>query len=229
MLKEIKHVIFKLEDKPKAFSKYQNEISKCWKDYSRDRKDDFDGEVIAVTNISSKEDIYDITISVIKYSELIYSKMIKEIKIKALFSGGYIITRDNYICFALNKKNVINLVGGLASSEDIVNSTYDSSLCMLREFKEELGLNLNDNKFRYSIKYIKYSTEEDIKKNHSIGLIYEIKTDYTKDELNNLFISMNHDNELKELIFLRKNEISKLNEYDKVVYIDELYSLIKGE
>lgn len=225
MLKDVKKINFKLEDN-KVFSEYQNEISEYWKEFSKEKNDVFDGDVIAVSNIEENDLSYDITINLIKYSELIFSKKIN-IGLKALFSGGYIITSDNYVCFALNKNNKINLVGGMASIDDILNNKYNPNLCMIREFKEEIGLNLNSDKFKYNIKYIKNSNENE--KNNSIGLIYKINTNYTKDELNNLFINNNHDDELKELIFLRKNELSRLDSYDKVVYINELYSLIEGE
>ena len=38
----------------------------------------------------------------------------------------------------------------------IINNKYESDLCLTREFKEEIGLDINSDKFNYNIKYIKY-------------------------------------------------------------------------
>ena len=97
-----------------------------------------------------------------------------------------------------------------------------------REVKEEIGLDITDDRFVFNIKYLKCPNEkEDEKAYYPVGLIYEIKTDYTKQELNDLFSVMEHDSELKFLIFLKKNEHSKLDGYAKKDYIDSLYNLIE--
>ena len=153
--------------------------------------------------------------------------MVGNIKTRSLFSGGYILTNDNYICFVIDKNSIMNLVGGMASIEDFIKDKYNPNLCIAREFKEEIGLDINSDKFIYSIKYIKYPNDiEDIKFHYSVGLIYEIRADYSKDELDYLFNHSKHDNEIKSIFYLKLNECANLNEYIKKDYIDELYSLI---
>lgn len=202
-------------------------MANYWNDFSKNTPEVFNGDVISVFDIRNLNGYYNITINIIKYCDVIYSKMVGNIKTRALFSGGYILTNDNYIGFVIDKNNIVNLVGGMTSTEDFINDKYDSNLCMTREFKEEIGLDINSDKFDYSIVYIKYPKDsEDAMSYYPVGLIYEIKTDYSKDESNDLFNNLKHDNEINSILFLKFDEHSNLGKYLKKDYIDELYNLI---
>ena len=126
-------------------------MANYWNDFSKNTPEVFNGDVISVFDIRNLNGYYNITINIIKYCDVIYSKMVGNIKTRALFSGGYILTNDNYIGFVIDKNNIVNLVGGMTSTEDFINDKYDSNLCMTREFKEEIGLDINSDKFDYSI------------------------------------------------------------------------------
>ena len=78
------------------------------------------------------------------------------------------------------------------------------------------------------MKYLKYPSEsENIKSHYPVGIIYEIKVDYSKDELDSLFNKLEHDNEIKSILYLKLDENVNLDKYTKKEYIDELYGLIK--
>ena len=227
MLRSVKKIDFILDKNNIEFNSYKEDIDKYWNNYIKDKFDVFNGDVLSVSDIIELDEDYKLTINIIKFSNVIYSKMVGKIKTRALFSGGYILTRDNYIGFVVKMNNIVNLAGGMASIEDFIDGKYNPDLCMKREFKEEIGLDIDDDKFNYIIKYIKYpSDKENIKSHYPVGLIYEIKTNYSKDELNTLFNRSKHDNEIKAILFLNFNDWSKLNKYTRKGYIDELYHLI---
>lgn len=227
MLKNIKKINFILSQNNNEYDSYKEDIVKYWNDFSKDKTEIFNGDVVSVQDINESNDDYKLTLNIIKFSDVVYSKMVGKIKTRALFSGGYILTSDNYIGFVIDRRNIVNLVGGMASIEDFVDDKYDPNLCMVREFKEELGLDIDSDKFDYVIKYIKCpSDSENMQSHYPIGLIYEIKTDYSKEELSSLFNDSKHDNEINSILFLSFNDSDKLKQYTKNAYIDELYRLI---
>ena len=229
MLKKVAQVNFTLKN-DNHFQEYKDEINSFWIKESSKRSDVFDGDIFSAVDIIEKGEVFNITICQIKFSDLIYSKYVGNIKTRAIFSGGYIITSDNYYCLVLDKTNNINLVGGMACPLDTENGVYNPDICLLREAYEEIGIDINSDKFNYSIKYLKCpNNEENLKNNYSVGTLYEIKTSYTKDELNNIFLNSNHDNEIISLITFKKDDFSKYDGYQKKDYIDELYSLICDE
>ena len=228
MLKSVKNINFILNKNNNHFKKYRKEISNYWDDFSKNKLDMFNGDVLSVSNIKELNGDYNITINIIKFSDVVYSKMVGNIRTRSLFSGGYILTNDNYVCFIIDKNNNVSLAGGMASKEDFVNDKYNPNLCIAREFKEEIGLDINSDKFNYSIKYIKYPNDiEDKKFHYPVGVLYEIRTEYNKDEFDSLFNNLKHDNEIKSILYLNLDEYADLSEYSKKDYIDELYSLIK--
>lgn len=230
MLKKVKNINFLLKEKNNEFDLYKKDILNYWNQYCKNNPNVFNGYVISASNIEQYDDDYNITINIIKYCDSIYSRMIGKIKTRIIFSGGYIITKDNYICFAINENDVVNLIGGVASLEDISNSNYNPDLCLIREFKEEIGLNLMDKNFIFNIKYLKCPKENECDcKYYSTGLIYEIKSNYNKKELIDLFNNSNHDDEIISLLFLKSNEFFKLKKHNKKDYIDELCELIEKE
>ena len=230
MLKNIKKFNFILSQNNNEYDSYKEDIVKYWNDFSKDKTEIFNGDVVSVQDINETNDDYKLTLNIIKFSDVVYSKMVGKIKTRALFSGGYILTSDNYIGFVIDRRNTLNLVGGMASTEDFINNKYNPNLCMFREFKEELGIDIECDKFNSVIKYIKYPAgSENTQSHYPTGLIYEIKTNYTKEELSSLFNTSKHDNEINSILFLNYDDCDKLSQYTKKDYIDELYRLIIKE
>ena len=207
----------------------KKEIEKEWIKFSKDKnpKDFFDGDIYCVTDID--ESIPLISISKTKYSYLIYAQKTNKLVIRSLFSAGYIRTSDNYVCIILNNRNRLNTIGGMANNRDIKDDKFDYDGCLIREFKEELGIELNSNlNFKIKLEYLKYPQGNDLDDSfYPVGTLYEIKTKYTKDELIDIFNNSKHDCEVKNLKFYNQDNYNEIYSYDKKAeYLDELFNVL---
>lgn len=202
----------------------EKNIEKEWNEIIKNNINNyFNGNIYCVTKFD--ESIPSISFSKTKFSSLMYAKKTNEIIINSLFSASYVKTSDNYICIILNNNNRLNTIGGMASDEDIIDNKYDYNKNLIREFKEELGIDLNNNDmFDVNLKYLKYPNTNE---NGSFGTLFEIKTKYTKNELQEIFNNNEHDAEVKQLMFYNQDNINELYNYDnKTVYLDELFEII---
>ncbi len=208
----------------------KNEIESVWETFfkNKNHNDFFDGDIYCVTNIDDSVPI--ITISKTKYSYLIYAKRTNKLIVRSLFSAGYIKTSDNYVCIILNNKNRLNTIGGMASNEDIINNKFDYKKCFIREFKEELGIDLNNNEnFTIDLKYLKYPDFNELNKAfYPVGTLFEVNTKYTSKELLAFFNNIDHDEkEVKEIKFYNHNNFREIYSCNnKVEYLDELFALL---
>ena len=207
----------------------KKEIEKEWIKFSKDKnpKDFFDGDIYCVTDID--ENVPLISISKTKYSYLIYAQKTNKLVIRSLFSAGYIRTSDNYVCIILNNRNRLNTIGGMANNRDIKDDKFDYDGCLIREFKEELGIELNSNlNFKIKLEYLKYPQGKDLDDSfYPVGTLYEIKTKYTKDELIDIFNNSKHDCEVKNLKFYNQDNYNEIYSYDKKEeYLDELFNVL---
>ena len=206
-----------------------NKIKSVWNDFIKGKNSNefFDGDIYCVTNIDDKKP--SITISKTKFSSLIYARQTNNLIIRSLFSAGYIKTSDNFICIILNNRNRLNTIGGMASNEDIIDNKYDYTRCFIREFKEELGIDLNNNKqFTIDLKYLKYPSNDEMNNSfYPVGSLFEVNTKYTSKEILELFNNNEHESEVKELKFYNQNNYMEIYNYDnKTEYLDELFDLI---
>ena len=67
------------------------------------------------------------------------------------------------------------------------------------------------------------------KGHYPVGTLFEIKSNYTKDQLIELFNSNKHDNEVKELKFYNIDNYKEVYSCDgkyKADYLDELFALL---
>jgi len=209
----------------------KKEIEKEWIKFSKDKnpKDFFDGYIYSVTDIDESVPLISISISKTKYSYLIYAQKTNKLVIRSLFSAGYIRTSDNYICIILNNRNVLNTIGGMADNRDIKDDKFDYDGCLIREFKEELGIELDSNpNFKIKLEYLKYPQGKDLDNSfYPVGTLYEIKTKYTKDELIDIFNNSKHDSEVKNLKFYNQDNYNEIYSYDeKAEYLDELFNVL---
>lgn len=207
----------------------KKEIEKEWIKFSKDKnpKDFFDGDIYCVTDID--ESVPLISISKTKYSYLIYAQKTNKLVIRSLFSAGYIRTSDNYVCIILNNRNRLNTIGGMANNRDIKDDKFDYDGCLIREFKEELGIELDSNlNFKIKLEYLKYPQGKDLDDSfYPVGTLYEIKTKYTKDELIDIFNNSKHDCEVKNLKFYNQDNYNEIYSYDKKAeYLDELFNVL---
>ena len=207
----------------------KKEIEKEWIKFSKDKnpKDFFDGDIYCVTDID--ESVPLISILKTKYSYLIYAQKTNKLVIRSLFSAGYIRTSDNYVCIILNNRNRLNTIGGMANNRDIKDDKFDYDGCLIREFKEELGIELKSNlNFKIKLEYLKYPQGKDLDDSfYPVGTLYEIKTKYTKDELIDIFNNSKHDCEVKKLKFYNQDNYNEIYSYDKKEeYLDELFNVL---
>ena len=207
----------------------KNKVNELWTEFIKDKdtNDFYDGDIYSVNKID--ESIPSIDVLKTKYSCLIYAKETNDLIVRSLFSAGYIKTSDNYVCIILNNRNCLNAIGGIADSQDVINNKLDCYGCLVREFKEEIGINIHNNdNFEVTLKYLKYPAGTDLKESfYPVGAIYEIKTKYTKDELIKIFNNSDREPEVKELKFYTSEnykEIFLTN--DKIDYLNELFKII---
>ena len=67
------------------------------------------------------------------------------------------------------------------------------------------------------------------KAHYPVGTIYEIKTNYTKEQLIDMFKKNGHDREVKELKFYNNDNYKDIFSCDskyKADYLDELFSIL---
>ena len=205
-------------------------IKEEWNEFIKDKDSDsfYDGDIYCVTDIDDKIPL--IKISKSKFSCLYYARKTNEITVRSLFSGGFITTSDNYVCIILNNRNnKLNAIGGMADNKDFINNKFDYYKCLVREFMEELGFDLVDeSKLDAILRFLKYPSGEELNKAYyPVGTLYEIKTNYTKDQLIDMFNKNKHDREVKELRFFNSNNYKEIYSYkSKTDYLDELFSII---
>ena len=143
---------------------------------------------------------------------------------RTLFSGGYVITCDGYYCLAVDTNGDINLIGGVSSVRDTDGGIFDPEHCLIREFREEIGVDISGEDFEYDLKFIKVPEGKEIY--FPVGLLYEVRTKHTKDELEFIFQNSAHDNELQSIKFLNRYEKEILGQNTRRPYITELFDLI---
>ena len=207
----------------------KKEIKKVWEDFSKGKNpnDFFDGDIYCVTDIDYN--VSSIKIKKTKYSYLIYAKKTNKLIIRSLFSAGYIRTIDNYVCIILNDRDRLNTIGGMADNQDIKDDKFDYEGCLIREFNEELGIDLNnDSNFEIFLSYLKYPSKDNLSISfYPVGTLYEIRTKYTKKELTDLFNKSKHESEVKELKFYNKENYKEIFLYEnKTEYLDELFNML---
>lgn len=212
-------------------------IQNFWRKYiqSNSAEDCFDGDIFLVTDIYFDKDVIIIEIGKGKYSELIYAKQTGNLHTNSLFVASYIVTSDNYLGFVMDKGERVNTIGGMADASDFINGVFKPEICLAREVKEELGVDLCDNTIfsAVSAKYLKIANEDEQKMPlYPIGILYEISTIFTKAELQKKLQNSKKKVAEKNIkpIFYAKKDYAKLDQYkNKVNYIMELFDWILKE
>ena len=138
---------------------------------------------------------------------------------------GASVTSDGYYCLAVDMNSEINLIGGVASKDDFKDGKYDPDLCLVREFREETGMDITDSHFSYTLKYLKITSGSE--NYFPVGLIYEVKTDYTKEEIEEQFKNNCRDNELQKLLFVKFDDSEEFAISTRRKYIVELFDQIR--
>jgi hypothetical protein len=83
----------------------------------------------------------------------------------------------------------------------------------------------NDYNFEIILKYLKYPARGELNiPFYPVWTLYEIKTNYKKEELIDAFDKNGHDSEIKELRSYNKDNYKEIYSYkNKTEYLDELF------
>ena len=198
MIKEIANVEFIKLDSVDPFIRFRADIEDFWDGYQRKNPDSYSEKILNVFDIREQDHEYTLNVDWINFYEALYSKHTGNIMTRTLFSGGYVITCDGYYCLAVDTYGDINLIGGVSSVKDTQGGKFVPECCLIREFREEIGVDIGGDDFAYDLKFIKVPEGKEIY--FPVGLLYEVKTKHTKDELEFIFQNSVHDNELQSIL-----------------------------
>ena len=226
MIIKIRNIEFEIIETADQFAEFRDDIEQFWTEYCRKNPEAFSEKILNVLCIEETEHGIKLQIGIANYYEAFYSKIIGNIKTRNLFSGAYILTSDGYCCLAVDTSDEINLIGGVASLKDFDQGRFIPDLCLIRECKEEMGIDITDNHFTYEPKYLKVTSGNE--NYFPVGILYEIKTSYSMNELEAIFKSNAHDNELSALKFIRLDDCHEPGTSTRRKYIIELFDLLRG-
>lgn len=176
-------------------------IKDNWNSFIKNNDNYFDGEIYIVSSIKEENEILHLEVSKGKYSYLVYAKDHKELTVFTLFSSILFKTKDDYYLFIKNNHDRLNIIGGLASSEDFDNNTYNPTKCLKREVLEELGVSLDDKSIvsNYKMRFMSLPEKKD--NIYPTGIVFTGDLVVTKEELKAYFKNNIFDGEIKELVF----------------------------
>lgn len=227
MIREAKKVEFELIETTDPFSSFREDIESVWRNHCLEKPSAYSEKILNLFDTEETETVIRLCIGWINYYEAFYSKTVGNIQTRSLFSGGYILTSDGYHCLAVDWESQINLIGGVASQDDFEDGQFVPERCLIRECKEEMGIDITDEHFQYELKYLKIDAGDE---NYSpAGLLYEVRTDYTKKALEDMFACNAHDNELQTLKFIQIDDPDGCVLKTRRKYIIELFDQIRLE
>ena len=207
----------------------EEKIKENWDQFIIGKTNYFNGKIYIVTDIIETKESYTLELASANFADLVFAKETHEMIVNSLFSSVLLKTQDNYYVFVKDRNYRMNLFGGMASSEDFINDSYNPTNCLIRELKEELGIDINDKNYvlNYYPAYLKIpvNTTESV---YPTGIIYIANLKLTKQELERHFqvTKENLDHEIAELLFVTKDNYQELpNSNDSRSYIIEAIKL----
>ena len=176
--------------------------------------------LLAVTNYDSVNNV--IEVGRAKYSWLIYSSNNNDLDINSLFVSILLRTIDGYYVIIKNNHDKFNIIGGMVEETDLGSDKFNPDVCLRRELKEELNLDL-DNKNHISYYEVKYFKEP--KPGNNYGIVYRGVLNFNKSDFISYFekCKSKFDGEISELLLLNKNEVKLLDLSDGgISYLSEM-------
>ena len=210
-----KRVPFEIE----ISSDLRDKVQVFWNDFIQEKDGYWDGDLLSVTHYSDED--YTIEVGKAKFSWLIYAKSHPGIDVHSLFVAILFQTLDGYYVIIKNNHQQLNMIGGIVEDEDIVTGTFHPDICLRRELKEELQLDLyaKEHVLTYQMKYLKVPESKG-----NYGVLYTGVLNFTKEEFKNYFIQgkKNFDHEIINVFLLTKEEVKKLKLNEDISYLYEL-------
>lgn len=234
MIKKINKINFIYKGKLEFDNDIKDKVVHYWNKLQQATKLLKEENILVVDNLITNGNDFEVELKETTFSNYMYAKDKKIGDIRVMFSGTYILTADEYVVCVLNnyyenelKFETLNLVGGMANADDIVNGEYICQKCLKREFNEELGFDIKGDDWKIQLKYLKFPSEGENPLNYPIGTIYEIKTTYTKEQIQKMFDKQQHDKEVESLVFFSKDNYEDISKYEhKKKYMSELWKYI---
>lgn len=187
----------------------KEKIDSFWNSYIEKHPEYYNAEILNVTKFDLDNNMLEVR--KMHFSDLFYSAKKGELKTRNLFSAILLKTLDDfYIVIRNSYDNRINIIGGMAELMDFDGNYLNYKKCMIRELKEEIGLNLEDKNeiLEYNLKYIKVSENEDKDIFYPCGICYTGTLNFTAEQFKKYIVSncKKFDGEVKEILYLTKDE-----------------------
>jgi hypothetical protein len=153
------------------------------------------GEVFTITQINKTPEELHITVMKTDYKHFLYTIRHEdcEFPCKVVFTCVAVITNDNHIAFGRMNQNTatpgrLQFTGGGLDESDLDGSVFNLVNSIGKELEEEMGLHIESaNTKSFIPKLVKSKGKFD-----SWAVMFELKVDYTAEELKILFEKHNH-------------------------------------
>lgn len=191
----------------------KEKIDLYWNNYITEHPEYYDSEILTVSKFDFDNNI--VEIKKMRFSDLFYSAKKGELKTRNLFSAILFKTLDDfYIVIRNSYDSRLNIIGGMAEVKDLEGEYLDYQKCLIREVKEEIGLNLENKEevLEYKLKYIKVPENEEEDVFYPCGICYTGTLNFTAEEFKK-YIDSNYkkfDGEVKEILYVKKDECLNL-------------------
>lgn len=217
----------------------QNKIDEKWSEIVKESPTLWNGDIACVEDIKIEDNYITLSCRKTTYSHYLYQEKIglpKEYECRVLTAGVLFETNDNYFVLgevdkSMPNPTMIQMPGGNIDKSDIKDEQIDCLKTIIREIKEEVNIDLNDEKLvkKCALNGF-YNADEGFQPEVEVFAKAKLKID--KDDLekhfNNYYESLLKDNhyvEIKKLHFLHKNNcIDELEKFKnpKRPYLEQL-------
>lgn len=224
-----KFILINTNEGYKKTEKLEKKICETWNKKICENKNLFNGKMFNIKEVNYYDEIVEIKLNISDYAHYLYTEENRnEIDIcRSIASIALLKTIDDYYVIGemskyTNYSGLYQCPAGSVDIEDCDNSkknVIDPLKTILREVKEEVGIDVKKEKSE-----CKYFI---VRENSSfLGLIYEIKTNLTREKIENLFLQ-NDNKEFKRIIFIKNNkkdikEFIYKNSTKLVDYLDKI-------
>ncbi len=202
----------------------KEKVEKYWTEFIKGKTGYWDGSIYIVNNIDLNKNILEIGTT--RFSNLVYARGNSDLTAMSLFAAILLKTKDDKYVIIKNNHNKMNIIGGLADSQDFEDGTFIPEYCIQREVLEEIGINLKDKSqvISYELKYLKVPSSHE---NYCpVGLLYVGYLNFTSTDFANYIKNNKFDGEIKECYFYSAEECLELKLLDNdISYLKELVKL----
>lgn len=219
---EYKEIEFRvLKKKLELPVEYAEKVNENWKKEKNSGKSYINGKLYTMAAANILENKIQVYVQETNFAHYLYSKSIEIDKnsCRSMAANALLITSDDYIVLgkmscSTSLANRVKFIGGAFDQADFCDEIVDIKRCMIREVKEEVGLDLNDNETVVGIKPIAILTRE---KFSFANTLFRVDIKLDKSEIERRFIEYKSEleaagekSEIGELVCIRDNYTSIL-------------------